>query len=436
MVKRLSRALLLALCAGFIFGFFLHLPWLWVNLVLIFAAFAVGQGLAVRKVRRVLLQLPGDRRWPEKKIFLPAGLDAMLKSLSVAFGSLDRQLAAKSQQLSASKQELELLLTSIEDCVLLIDSSKNILLASGASAELLGWQPEELKGQHLFRVIRTSEMRKKLDQVEQTGAQQQLELQAADHCLKGQITPITGGQYLIMLADCTDKERLDQLRRDFASNVSHELRTPLTSVQGFVDTLLDGAWQDPEACQHFLKIIKRETARLTRLVADLLDLSRLETRRLERPIVPVDLGKVARRVSELVEKRAQDKGLKLQTAIAEDFPLVMGDKDLLHQVLLNLLDNAISYTEEGFVELRATLDGKTARIEVADSGPGISPEDQERIFERFYRVDKARSRHAGGTGLGLAIARFAVERMGGKIGLESQLGRGSTFWVELPVTSS
>jgi two-component system phosphate regulon sensor histidine kinase PhoR len=403
----------------------------------IFSAFVLGQCLQRRRGRRILGDLlEATDKFLKEGAPLSRSQDPIVDRLTCTIQALGDRIENLREDLTASQQELELLLSSIGDCVLLVGKTKRILLVSRASGELLGWERKELLGQNLFRVVRASEMRKKMAQVEETGEQQELEFQVSDRCLKGQITPITGGQYLIMLADCTDKERLEQVRRDFASNVSHELRTPLTSIQGFVDTLLDGAWQDPEACPHFLRVIKRETARLYRLVEDLLDLSRLETRRLERPIVPVDLGKVARRVLELMSQKAEDKGLELRCTIDDEFPLVMGDKDLLHQVLLNLTDNAISYTEAGFVELVATLSGEKAKIEVRDSGSGISPEEQERIFERFYRVDKARSRHAGGTGLGLAIARHAVERMGGVIGLESKLAEGTVFWIELPVTQS
>ena len=435
MLSKLPAVLLIII--GLLLCFFLPFPFIGSSWAFIFLAFVLGEWLATRKINRALGELlAATDRFLKEGSSLPRSSDPQVDRLTCMIQSLGDRLQSTTEDLAASRQELELLLSSIGDCVLLVGKTKRILLASRASGELLGWERERLLGQNLFRVVRSSELRNRMTQVEETGEEQALEFQVADRCLKGQITPITGGQYLIMLADCTDKERLEQVRRDFASNVSHELRTPLTSIQGFVDTLLDGAWQDQEACPHFLRVIKRETARLYRLVEDLLDLSRLETRRLERPIVPVDLGKIARRVLELVSKKAEDKGLELRSAIPEDFPLVMGDKDLLHQVLLNLSDNAISYTEAGFVELRATVAGEKAKIEVRDSGSGISPEDKERIFERFYRVDKARSRHAGGTGLGLAIARHAVERMGGTIGLESELGRGTTFWIELPVTQS
>ena len=437
MLERFIPSALLSFAVGVVCSFSLPRTIIFLIVALALLAFFLGEFSASRRMGKRQEQLLVDlKKFVEEGTHLPSCPDEVLDGIRGLFSALEKQLQEKTQKLSAAEQELELILSAIEDCVLLIDSEQNILLASDASGELLGWEREQLLGQHLYRVIRAAEVRKKMALAQEEGTRQQLEFQALDRCLKGQIMPITGNQYLIILADCTDQERLQQVRRDFASNVSHELRTPLTSIQGFVETLLDGAWQDPEACPHFLKVIKRETERMVRLVADLLDLSRLETRQLDRPIVPVYLVKVASRVVELVEKKAKDKNLDLRFNIADDFPLVMGDKDLLHQVLLNLLDNAIAYTETGFVELRARVEQQKARIEVRDSGPGIAPEDQERIFERFYRVDKARSRHAGGTGLGLAIARFSVERMGGTLSLDSKVGEGSTFWLELPVTSS
>lgn len=427
---------LLLLIVGLVVCFLLPSVFVCASWFLIFLAFILGEWLAERRLHRALAVLIEATENLEQGGSLPRSQDPKLDRLACQIQAQQDRLGSTKQELVATREELELILASIGDCVLLVGTTKRILLASRASGELLSWDRERLVGQNLFRVVRSSELRKKITMVEETEEPQELEFSVANRCLKGEIIPITSGKYLIMLVDCTDKERLDQVRRDFASNVSHELRTPLTSIQGFVDTLLDGAWQDPEACPHFLRVIKREAARLYRLVEDMLDLSRLETRRHQRPIVPVDLGKVASRVVELVSTKAAAKNLDLRKNIPQDFPLVMGDKDLLHQVLLILLDNAISYTEEGFVELSATTAAGKAKIKVQDSGTGISPEDQGRIFERFYRVDKARSRHAGGTGLGLAIARYAVERMGGTIGLESELGEGTTFWLELPFTQS
>ncbi|HEY8532174.1 MAG TPA: ATP-binding protein, partial [Limnochorda sp.] len=234
-----------------------------------------------------------------------------------------------------------------------------------------------------------------------------------------------------VLRDVTEMRRLEQVRTEFVANVSHELRTPLTAIKGFIETLLDGAVDDPATARRFLEIVRRETDRLVRLINDLLDLSRLESPHLEVQLVPVDLKPLVEECLELFRHRAASRSIELSCELQGSL-WALGDASLIRQVLVNLVDNAVKYTPPGGrVWISGGLEGSWAELAVSDTGPGIPGRALNRVFERFYRVDKARSRDMGGTGLGLSIVRHAVERQGGRVWVESAPGEGSTFRVRL-----
>lgn len=240
---------------------------------------------------------------------------------------------------------------------------------------------------------------------------------------------------VIVLHEITDLRRLEQVRRDFVANVSHELRTPLTAIQGFTETLLAGALEDPQNNRRFVEIIRNHATRLSRLTDDLLKLSRIEAGKLEMDFQPVDLGALIAAGEESVRVAASHKQLSLTRAnLPQDLPIVLGDPNLLGEVLRNLLDNAIQYTPSGGrIEISAAANEGFAVVTIADTGIGIPHTDQSRIFERFYRVDAARSREVGGTGLGLAIAKHIIEAHGGRIWVESTVGEGSRFHFSVPL---
>ncbi|MDR3709025.1 MAG: ATP-binding protein [Capsulimonadaceae bacterium] len=236
--------------------------------------------------------------------------------------------------------------------------------------------------------------------------------------------------FIAILRDRTDLRRLELVRRDFVANVSHELRTPLSSVKAMAETLIDGALHDPDVAQHFLETIIRESDRLVRLSADLLDLSRVESRPVTK--TPNDLGELAIEVSGRLAAQAREAGIALTVDVNP--PLVATcDSDEIAQVLVNLLDNAIKYTTRGgSVTVRAEEDNGEIILAISDTGIGILRQDLPRLFERFYRADKARSRASGGTGLGLAIVKHIVERHGGRVWVESEYNKGSTFFFAVP----
>ena len=261
----------------------------------------------------------------------------------------------------------------------------------------------------------------------------ELTLPALDNRLVGAVVaPLPGGRALLVLRDLTAQKRADAVRRDFIANASHELRTPVSAISGAAETLL--GLQVEENARPFLEMIARQAARLSRLTSDLLDLSRMESGQW-----PVELGSqsalaVCEAAIELVKERAQAKGIHLGADVPEPLK-VRCDARALEQILVNLLDNAIKHTpDSGRVTLLADAAGAQVMLSVLDTGPGVEARHQQRIFERFYRVDGGRARQDGGSGLGLAIVKHLAQLQGGEVGVQSGRG-GSRFWVKLPVAS-
>jgi len=241
---------------------------------------------------------------------------------------------------------------------------------------------------------------------------------------------------VLVLHEISELRRLERVRQDFVANVSHEFRTPLTAIQGFAETLLGGALEDPANRRRFVEIIRDHAARLARLTEDLLELSRIEAGELKLEFQPVSARQLVESCAETVGMKAAAKQLALNLVVPAGLPAMRGDANRLQQVLQNLLDNAVQYTPSGGrIEVSAAGAGGQIVITVADTGIGIPQAEQSRIFERFYRVDAARSREAGGTGLGLSIARHIVEAHGGRIWVESAVGEGSRFHFSIPAAS-
>jgi two-component system phosphate regulon sensor histidine kinase PhoR len=238
---------------------------------------------------------------------------------------------------------------------------------------------------------------------------------------------------VIVLHDITDLRKLERVRRDFVANVSHEFKTPLTAIQGFAETLLAGALDDPQNRERFLEIIVEHSRRLARLTDDLLKLSKMDADRLELEINQLGVTQFVAICLETAQRRAAEKNLEIVVEVPADLPDIAADRRRLAEVLQNLLDNAIQYTlPGGQITLRATYTAREVVFTVSDTGIGIPKADQPRIFERFYRVDAARSREVGGTGLGLAIAKHLVEVHGGRLWVDSEIGQGSHFHFSVP----
>jgi two-component system phosphate regulon sensor histidine kinase PhoR len=248
---------------------------------------------------------------------------------------------------------------------------------------------------------------------------------------------------ILVFHDMTELRRLEIIRKDFVANVSHELRTPLTSIKGYIEALLDGAKDDPETSTKFLDIILKQSDRLNLILEDLLQLSKIESGQVQFKREPLHIQGVIERTLAMIKPLADKKGHRLVSFVEDNLPAVLGDEDRLMQVLSNLLDNAVKYTpEKGTIAVAAHPVSDDAEqpalvtaveLRVTDTGIGIPEMDRPRVFERFYRVDKARSRELGGTGLGLAIVRHIVEGLGGRVWVEGNAPTGSRFVVRLPV---
>lgn len=352
-----------------------------------------------------------------------------------------RQALQQQQQLQAQfHAQQEALFNSMIEGVLVLDQQGRIQLFNQSLKDLLQCT-RDLRGLTLIEAFRLPELEGLAQRLlkECTVAAVEIELPGtAPRYLQvngSAVLDRLGRQQgaIMVFHDLTRLKQLEKTRQEFVANVSHELRTPLAMIKGFVETLLSGAKDDPAVATRFLQNIEKHTDRLTFLIEDLLTISRLESGKIVFNLRPTNLRGTTQRVVDDLQSRAADKKIRLLNLVPEELE-AWADGDRLQQVLFNLLDNAIKYGHlGGRVEVTGRrLDHGLVRLSVADDGPGVPPESRERIFERFYRVDKARSREAGGTGLGLAIVKHIIQCHGGRAWVESEIGRGSTFHVTLP----
>jgi two-component system phosphate regulon sensor histidine kinase PhoR len=299
----------------------------------------------------------------------------------------------------------------------------------------------ELKGKSLDEFISSKRLLLAVDAFASTSEvpAAQIEIVERERVFNVRMVPTKEGEtvnLLLFVSDVTEEKLLESIKKDFVANVSHELRTPLASIKGYSETLLDGGLDDRKTLEDFLRIIDKHATRMSRLIDDLLILSRLESHQIQMVAEPLDISELASSIVEGFSKQAKDKGIELTLSASDDMPQMAGDRDRIEQVMTNLLDNAIKYTPaDGKVDVSLFVDDGEIRLDVRDTGLGIPEEDISRIFERFYRVDKARSRELGGTGLGLAIVKHIVQGLGGRVWVESKLGGGSTFSFALRAAS-
>jgi two-component system, OmpR family, phosphate regulon sensor histidine kinase PhoR len=361
------------------------------------------------------------------------------------------------RSLSGERNRSSAILRSMVEGVAVIDAQERIVFSNRAFSEILNLDPAVIEGRPVIEVARNSDLlgliRRALNGEEglQTdiamGIVQQrtfsitaTPVQALESGVAGSAAavpvPEKPSGAVVVLHDVTELRRLERVRQDFVANVSHEFKTPLTAIQGFAETLLAGAMEDSRSNRRFLEIIRDHAVRLARLTDDLLKLARIEAGKLEVEFFPVQLMEVIERAAETTLLKASRRQIALEVDVPPGLPMVRGDASLLRDVLQNLVDNAIQYTPEGGrIKVSASHGTREVVVCVADTGIGIPLADQERIFERFYRVDAARSREAGGTGLGLSIAKHIVEAHGGRLWVESEVGRGSKFFFSVPLAT-
>ncbi|MBI4598549.1 MAG: phosphate regulon sensor histidine kinase PhoR [Candidatus Omnitrophica bacterium] len=371
-------------------------------------------------------------------VMMRAGQASTPPPLPAATEAIQQQL----RQLESQRQQAQAILDSMGEGVVALDREGQVLWLNGSAQRLLELTPDQAKGKRLTELLRHPE----LDDVVREALTQQRpasrEIQTfgpREQAIRFQATPCedqTAAAALVVVAqDVTEIRRLEGVRREFVANVSHELKTPLTSIKSLTETLLTGALEDAQNNRRFVTMIDQDATRLTRLIDDLLALSQIESKATPLNLQPVNLRVLIESLLPMFAQPMQERHITMEVLIPADAPQVQADSDRLRQVFVNLIDNAVKFnTPSGRVSIRAQISEEQIRILVEDTGAGIPEQDLPRIFERFYRVDKARSRELGGTGLGLAIVKHLVELHHGTVDVRSQPGQGSTFTVTLPLS--
>ena len=366
-------------------------------------------------------------------------LEALGISLNRTAARLDRTI----QTLTEERNLSSAILGSMVEGVAVVNGSERLVFANPGFAEILGLDVPPTSGSALVEIVRQTELLEAVRKVLAGEPRVQSEIVTGtlrQHYFAITVAAVRAGDTsgaVVVLHDITELRKLERVRRDFVANVSHEFRTPLTAIQGFAETLLAGAIDDSQNRTRFLEIILEHSRRLARLTEDLLVLSKMDAERLELEIRRFGVSQLIESCLETAQRRGAEKDLRISVNLPPNLPDIAGDRRRLAEVLQNLLDNAIQYTlPGGLIIVSAESAEKEIILTVSDTGIGIPKADQPRIFERFYRVDVARSREAGGTGLGLAIAKHLVEVHGGRLWVDSEIGQGSQFHFSVPLFDS
>lgn len=363
----------------------------------------------------------------------------LVDALNEMSGNLERRV----NELAGERHQLEAILSSMREAVVATDKDERVVHINASAARICSVKPEEAEGLRSWEAIRLPELNALIqkalgDAAVHTG---ELTLTGADGDKSYSITvtpwfdaagTVVGA--VAVLHDVSRQRQVERMRQTFIANASHELKTPLTSIAGFAETMLEDEQMPAETRRQFLQNIHEDAGRLSRLVMDMLALSRAESKASGSDLEPLDLRTVASNAIDPLAARAAAQGVELVAELQEDAVMVKGDHDSLVTAVSNLIDNALNYTPAGGgITVSVVAESSKGIVEVCDTGCGIAPEHLGRIFERFYRVDDARSRKLGGTGLGLAIVKHTALNHGGNVQVESTVGRGSTFSIELPL---
>jgi two-component system, OmpR family, phosphate regulon sensor histidine kinase PhoR len=380
----------------------------------------------------------------DKHIYLESNDE--LAELADHFNHMADRLNQTIHQLSESNARFVALLTSLRNPIIAVDQQKHITLVNAATEKLFGVSEADMEGKHLLELIRHTDLDDVIQDAIQGHTDREIEVmlrEPAEKTLRimtSQIrdmndpSRVTG--LVIFMDDVTEIRKLEKIRSDFVTNVTHELKTPLTSISGFVETLKSGEIEDEDTRQRFLDIIDIETERLTRLINDILTLSEIENIRSNDRKTSVSPTDLMDEVASMMKAISRDKEVGLHYEVVRNLPKIRINEDRFKQMMINLIDNAIKYTpESGKITVSVYEKYHHLVIRVKDTGIGIPEQDQSRLFERFYRVDKGRSKKMGGTGLGLAIVKHIVQSMNGTIRINSEVGKGTEFVITLPINA-
>jgi len=431
----------------------IHTKILWGGLAVAACAAALSLAISSRISRPLVNMEQIAQRFAQGQLDLrvPIPAPSELAALANALNEMARQLHDKITTITSQRNELEAVLSSMIEGVVAVDHGGHIVSINRAAAELLSVDPVQVQGRNIEEAVREADIhqfvRTTLESKEPTEAEVSLQIEGERFFqLHGARVPnVTGGRApglsagagaVIVLHDITRMRRLENVRRDFVANVSHELKTPTTSIQGFVEALLEKGVDDPEQTKRYLEIIAKHSDRLNSIIEDLLSLSRLEEDQEQRRILfeNASLRPALAAAIELLGPKAEQKTITVELICADDIEARVNPA-LIEQAVFNLVDNAIKYSQPGdAVIVSAERTDAGIAVSVQDHGCGIDRKHLSRLFERFYVVDKGRSRKLGGTGLGLAIVKHIAQVHGGSVRVESTLGKGSTFTIHLPIT--
>lgn len=363
--------------------------------------------------------------------------------LAKAIDFMAASIKDKIYSINDKNSKMEAILSSVVNGIIAVDSSKNILFINPMAQQMLSITEADIVGRHLLEVIRNNKIDNMIRSILEDHSLEETEL-IINYPLERIFRLYSNAIHypdtnkvigiIIVIQDITEIRKLERIRSEFVANVSHELKTPLTSIKGFVETLKAGAIEDEEIAKRFLNIIEDEADRLNRLISDIMSLSELENKKVQSRVQQIDTSSKILEVLSMLQNQASKKRISLTANITEDLSELNVDPDQFKQMLINIIENAVKYTPEGgFVELTACNSEHNVLIKIKDNGIGIPKEHIPRIFERFYRVDKARSRNVGGTGLGLAIVKHIIMQLQGKIDVHSEIGKGTEFILTIPM---
>ena len=391
-------------------------------------------GEPLNKIRTWIKMIPDDSAVFSKR-------DSDIADIAGALEAARDQFNNTLSELAADKQRAELILDNMRDGVLLIDSQNQVVLANPAAEKIFERSKKELISRPLIYTLHSKELDKLIHRVIEKGEEEEADINIflpKERRLRAVALPVYDEKrlsaVLTVFQDITKRHRIDAVRRDFVANVSHELKTPVAGVNLLAESLQASVDIDNKAAKNFSTKLGREAKLLVQLVSDLLDLSQLESPEMKPMFAPLSLSALTKKIVVGFAEKAADKGISLRTEIPLGLGKINGNRDQLKLMIRNLIENAIHYTPTGGdVLIKTETEDPFIVLEIVDTGIGIPADDLGRVFERFYRVDKARSRETGGTGLGLSIAKHVIDNHGGKIELVSTIGLGSKFKVFLPV---
>lgn len=413
------------------------------GILIVFAAGMLFSHRLTKRIRRItsVAERYAREDWSEK--ILIDGKDE-LKMLANTMNQMAATLRSRIEDLESEKGKIAVILGHMNEGVIAVDRHKQVVLINPTAEKIFGVSASLLRGKSLIEVTRHPQIEKIADRAFQSRKTVSEEIQLSGETKKTlRLSVVVLNEHardiggILVFHDMTELRRLENVRKEFVTNVSHELRTPLTVIKGFVETLLGGALKSPPEGERFLKIISEETDRLGRLVEDILTLGEIEQRVALMKKDRIDLVPLLTVLLEQLQVRAEKNKLTVENRLPGKALIVSGDRDKLHQVFVNLIDNAIKFNSPGGkIILSADSKPEEVLITIEDTGTGIPEEAQSRIFERFFRADKARSKELGGTGLGLSIVKHIMEAHGGRISCQSVPGQGSRFSVFFPAPLS